>query len=54
MSVVKFDTGKAILFLRVHMYHKIMRFESKEHLDKVGCRSQTTQFAVILLLEYLS
>jgi len=36
MSVVKFNTGETVLFLWVHMYHNIMHFESKEHLDKVS------------------
>ena len=35
MSVVKFNNGKTVLFLWVHMHHKIMHFESKERLDKV-------------------
>jgi hypothetical protein len=46
MSVVKFNTGKTILFLWVHMYHKIMHFEREEHLDKVsvvGHRLHTLQ-----------
>jgi len=35
MSVVKFNNGKTLLFLWVHIYHKIMHFENKEHLDKI-------------------